>query len=239
MLIILARVNYAALGRICMVLSFLGLIVIYQNFSNDQELINKVPKMELKKDSASEMLAFDLATDKGFGSPEFHTAVFGKRFIVKGVATTIAFSEPNTEPDLNNKLPYRVMFYSEILSPLCLDKLSKAIVDKSFEKIDIKTNDAAVKFIENLCGPKVYHNDEYAGASDNIDPINLQIFCSEEIKCAKCLIAKGSPKFGNCESSSFEFQDTSAVRQNSGSKWITYESQPVTKIDYLRYQKQI
>lgn len=215
----------------------LGLIIIFKQFGDDAKLVNAVPKMELKKDVASELFLFDLATDKGFGTPEFHTTVFDKRFLVKGVATTIIFSEINSEPTINSKLPFKVMFYSDILSPLCLDKISQKIKHKSFLKIDSNTYDAIIKFVEDTCGPKVHSNNEYAGS---IEAVNSEIasgLCSTDVKCAKCLIIKGETKTGECESKVFEFKNTSAVRRNSGSTWITYENYPVTALDYLRYQR--
>lgn len=209
------------------VVTVIMLLAVWGGMGEDEEFLEQQPKMALTTHPERKLPIVDLDSNGPLGKKEFHTAVLGKQFLVKGVELTLVKGEENKRRMSYDPQAYKYNFYSAVVSSDCVGKIQAMLGQDSGGQNSLS------EIVRMECPGSQGKFAASYGSDDPLTEDSLKKVCAEGSRCAPCIIiANTTTRLGECTAREITFIDESNVITTQGQKSINVQYRLSDKLSY-------
>lgn len=210
------------------IVGILAVIVIWAGFSGneeDEKFLDQQSKMSLVIDPQRKLPIIDLDIDNPIRKKEFHTAVLGKEFLVKGTEVTLVSVKKNPRGRSTDIYEFDYLLSSAVVNSKCVEKIQAAL----------NSGEYAQKPLDLSAECQSYDSPFSSSFSTNepLSESSLKKACSEGARCSSCtfIMDSGTP-LGQCVPKDILYVDESSVITTQSKKSINVQYRVKDKLAY-------
>lgn len=217
--------NYKAISWLIAILAGIVIWAIFVGNEEDDKFLQTQAKAELNIHAGKNLAYVDLDKDDLIGKQEFHIAVLGKQFIVKGLELTLVRGIENTRRTSFDNKPYKYFLSSAVVNPTCLEKIKASLPSQSKESLS--------EILRKECSQSLSPFHSEFPSDEPLTEDAIRKACKEGAKCSNCIfIVNEDRSFGQCNPREIVYFDQSNVMTTQGKKSVNIQYRDFDKLAY-------